>query len=284
MELTTANNPEPVEQETELASEAPEPELEAVEPEGDEPEAEAEEEYEEIERGGKRYKIPKELAPELMMQADYTRKTQEAADLRKQALAERESFQREAAIQNELGEERALMARIKADLQELQEIDFTKLTIEQQSQYLYQRDQLHQAKADVERRADQKYGELQQRQQQHAQHVMQQALKELQSPDPKNGWSGKFDKATADDLTQFALDAGFTIEEVRGTNHPTMIKVLNLAKIGKAYLNQKKTAPAPRPQAEVSAKVPSARAPVTPSPAKMNHNQMIAHLKKTGVL
>ncbi|HJP69560.1 MAG TPA: hypothetical protein VJ846_11715, partial [Sphingomicrobium sp.] len=48
-----------------------------------------EEELEEIERGGKKAKIPSWLKPELMMQADYTRKTQELAEARRAFEAER---------------------------------------------------------------------------------------------------------------------------------------------------------------------------------------------------
>lgn len=52
------------------------------ESEEDQPEVE-DEEYDEVERGGKTYKVPKALKAELLMQADYTRKTQELADQRK---------------------------------------------------------------------------------------------------------------------------------------------------------------------------------------------------------
>src|SRR5438093_10948162 len=42
-----------------------------------------EERFEEIERNGKKATIPAWLKPELMMQADYTRKTQELAEARR---------------------------------------------------------------------------------------------------------------------------------------------------------------------------------------------------------
>ena len=46
-------------------------------------ETSADEEFEEIEHAGKKHKIPKDLKPLLMMQQDYTRKTQEVAADRK---------------------------------------------------------------------------------------------------------------------------------------------------------------------------------------------------------
>lgn len=49
--------------------------------------------FEEIERDGRRVRIPAWLKPELMMQADYTRKTQELADARRTFESERETVQ-----------------------------------------------------------------------------------------------------------------------------------------------------------------------------------------------
>jgi hypothetical protein len=56
-------------------------------------ETEIEDDLEEIERGGRRAKIPTWLKPELMMQADYTRKTQELAQARRALEAERDTVQ-----------------------------------------------------------------------------------------------------------------------------------------------------------------------------------------------
>jgi hypothetical protein len=50
---------------------------------GDEDDAGKEADLEEIELGGKKYKVHPDLKPNLMMQADYTRKTQEAADFKR---------------------------------------------------------------------------------------------------------------------------------------------------------------------------------------------------------
>ena len=78
---------------TEVETEVEETELDEY---GNPVEAEAEaEEVEEIERDGKKYKIPVALKAELMMQADYTRKTQELAAERK-AIAEQRSMVEQA--------------------------------------------------------------------------------------------------------------------------------------------------------------------------------------------
>jgi len=75
----------------ELASDPP-----SSEPDGndDDDEDEADEDrFEEIERNGRKATIPAWLKPELMMQADYTRKTQELADARRAFESERKEVQ-----------------------------------------------------------------------------------------------------------------------------------------------------------------------------------------------
>jgi len=53
----------------------------------------ADEESEEIEHEGRLYAVPKALKPLLLMQADYTRKTQEVAEQRRAVQAERQALQ-----------------------------------------------------------------------------------------------------------------------------------------------------------------------------------------------
>lgn len=113
-----ANNPEPATPATELANT---PSIESATTDGDvqpgEGQAAPEEEFEEVEREGKKARIPKWLKPELLMQSDYTRKTQEVAEQRKQAeaaaaavQAERQAWQ---AYRQEAGQYYALQARIE---------------------------------------------------------------------------------------------------------------------------------------------------------------------------
>lgn len=288
MELEDATNPAPVETQ-EVASELPST-TEAVT--DDQPEGEGYddgtqtelEEWEEVERNGKRYKVPKELAPELMMQADYTRKTQEAADLRKQAMAEREAFLRERQVHEELSDELAAVKWIDNRLHQLQQLDVRTLTMEQQVQYSTELNRLMFEKQNRNGQIEAKKSELSAQQEQFAAHTLRQAISELQKPDDKFGWSGKFDKAVSEDLTRFALDAGFTMEEVRNTNHPVMIKLLHLAKVGQAALKERRTTPA-RPPAQPAAKVPAAKSPVgTTDPSKMSVSQMSKLLKSSGVI
>lgn len=80
-----------------------------------------EEEFEEIERDGKKAKVPAWLKPELMMQADYTRKTQELAEVRKAVEAERTAFQQ--ASQQEITAQGNLVA-IDSQLAQYSKVDW----------------------------------------------------------------------------------------------------------------------------------------------------------------
>ena len=97
MEETETTNPAEGETpEAEVENEVQEQPEQLLDDEGNPIEDQAEteeEEFEEIERDGKKAKVPAWLKPELMMQADYTRKTQELAEVRKAIEAERAAFQ-----------------------------------------------------------------------------------------------------------------------------------------------------------------------------------------------
>jgi hypothetical protein len=85
--------------------------VEADELEGEDDESDAEEpeeETDEVDLDGKKYRIPKALKSQLMMQADYTRKTQEVAEQR------RELEQR--ALQQSQTNEAVIKAHAKATL------------------------------------------------------------------------------------------------------------------------------------------------------------------------
>lgn len=88
---------------------------------------EDEDEYEELERGDKKYRIPKALKPELMMQADYTRKTQEAAAKERSLDEERAKWSslNEEVVTAKI-EEKAVKDRL-SDLQSLTDRDWQEI-------------------------------------------------------------------------------------------------------------------------------------------------------------
>jgi len=91
------------------------PEEPEIDPETGEPRTPetvvADDDHEEVEHDGQKYKLPKALKPLLLMQADYTKKTQELAETRRTADAEIAS-KREAAAE----EAKTLLSEVQAEV------------------------------------------------------------------------------------------------------------------------------------------------------------------------
>ena len=121
MEPETTTNP--VEVEDDIVPTEPEVETDDAD-QSDETEAEEVEEYAEVERQGKRYKIPKALEAELLMQADYTRKTQEIAELRKMTEAQRADLIQTAELQQQFLDDVASVRSVEQQLAYFKDIDW----------------------------------------------------------------------------------------------------------------------------------------------------------------
>jgi hypothetical protein len=257
MDTDTANNPAPEAAEAEapeLASEenAPEPSYDTAEDDaGDEtaPEA-AEPELEEVEFNGNRYKVPKEIAPGFMMQGDYTRKTQELAEIRKNVEGQAQALQREQELNTEMLDDIAQVRFLEQRLAQFGNLNLAQLSPQDQLNAVTQRMQIEDMKKAVDARIEAKKSELSEQRERFSANLMQQAVSELSKPDPKFGWGGKFDQGTSASLTSFGQELGFTPEELRNTTHPLMIKTLHLAKLGAETLKKQQQALAKPPVQE----------------------------------
>lgn len=120
---TETTNPEQEVIDTELSSDETSEDLQEEDSSLDESE-EIEEELEDWEHEGKQYKVPKALKPNLMMQADYTRKTQELANQRREIEAQREAIYREAQEQQEEIQAHARLHYIGDRLQQYEQVNW----------------------------------------------------------------------------------------------------------------------------------------------------------------
>lgn len=210
-----------VEQDAEV--EAKEPELdEDGNPIEDEPEDEPEEEFAEIVKDGKAYKVPAALKDEILMHADYTRKTQELAETRKQVQATLEQVQQvtQAEIQSV-----AAISAIDAQIADFNTIDWD--AWEETDPMAAQRAwrQFQQVK-DQRATAIANYQQAQQQrtlmQQQETAKLIEQGQRELAVKIP--GWGQE--KALA--LQTHAMQSyGFAPDELNGIVDPRMIQVLH---------------------------------------------------------
>ena len=270
--LTNQEEPEVIEN----ASTEAEPEELATEEtqEGETDEEEGQIETEEVEFNGKKYAVPKELAPNLMMQSDYTRKTQEVAELRKETEAERASWRQQAQIREALFEEKAELHQIDKRLNAYRNTNWQQWQVQDPNGYqaaMAEYTQLRDYKEGLNGRIQGREAELASQFEQSTVARLNKAVEALSKPDPKLGWDGKFDTPKREQLASFGKELGFSDEELAGTDHPLMIKTLQLAKIGYEALKKQQTAPARTP-AEPAAKVPTSRAssPINAKTASMD--------------
>jgi hypothetical protein len=179
-------------------------------PDTGEPESQPEDEFDEVEHEGKKYAVPKALKGAFLMHSDYTRKTQELAEQRKEAEATRERYLK---ADSELVEARAQEKAIETSLKEFEQVDWNKFseTDPVQAQKLFFQ---YQQLKDLKQQATNRTAQLEQtrtsEQQQHVAKLVAQG-QEVLSRDIPN-WNPD----TARKVSEFAVkEFGFTSDELR---------------------------------------------------------------------
>jgi hypothetical protein len=265
MDLATSTNPETEAVEVE-ATEVETPEEQPLDAEADAPEGdEAPEDEEELDIDGNPLRVPKSLAEKLkarmMMQADYTQKTQTLAEQRREYEAQRQAFAAEEMTRQELFREEAQLHGIRERLSAFQNVNWQQIAqqnpqqaVAMQAEYTQLRDFEAKLSGHVEGRKS----ELAAAREQETAIALEKAREALSTPDPRLAWDGRFDAERSKALTDFGLSAGFTNEELSNTSHPQMIKILHMAYQYHKYLEGQRKAPQ-RPAAEPAAKVTAAK-------------------------
>jgi len=287
MDLSTATNPETETVEVE-ATEVETPDEQPLEDEAEAPEGEeAPEEEEELDIDGNPLKVKKSLAEKLkarmMMQADYTQKTQQIAEQRREYEAQRQAFEAEQETRQALFNEEAQLHTIRQRLSDFQNVNWQQLAAQNpqqalaaQAEYTQLRDYHDRLNGHVEGRKT----ELAAAREKETSIAREQAMEVLSKPDPELGWDGKFDVEKARALTEIGTKLGYSNEELMAANGDhRAAKVLNLARLGMKYLEAQRKAPQ-RPAAEPAAKVPAAKSQAYPrNPEDMSMPQYVAARK-----
>ena len=271
MEIENVTNPAEATAEAEVATEetttqqaeaAPEPDENAEQDENAEPE------FEEVDFNGNRYKVPKELAPHLMMNKDYTHKTQALAEERRQweatRIAEQERIQREESITQEIIDDVAQLRAVEARLKMLSEVNPYQLNPQDYQRYSIELTQAQQAKDNLANAVNSKKQALAADREQNFATAVSQAIEVLNKPDERLGWSGKYDSAVVESLNQTAKEIGIPPHMLQGIADPAVVKAFNLARIGLETIKKRKAAVTAKPQTPEAKPVPT----VTTSKAK----------------
>ncbi|MGI9191728.1 MAG: hypothetical protein ACR2IL_06360 [Chitinophagaceae bacterium] len=220
---------------------------------------EAPEEEEELDIDGNPLKVPKTLAEKLkarmMMQADYTQKTQTLAEQRRELEQQRQAVQWEAETKQALFNEEAQLLTVQQRLEQFQGINWAALAQQDMQQHAVMQAEYTQLKDYADRLAGHVNGrraELNALREQETAITLERAISQLNTPKPDIGWDGKFDAEKRANLTKLAMDTlGYSNEEISVVTDPRHLHTLNLARIGYEALRKQNAAlKTPTPQAQ----------------------------------
>lgn len=253
----------PAAEEELVSAEAPEVADEASDAQGDHEgdgdeahEGQSDPDSEEVEYEGKKYAVPKELKEALLRQSDYTRKTQEVAELRRDVEAQRETAVRDAALAQELRDDYGKVHALKANVDYYGKVDWATYSAQdpsgaQQAWMVYQ--QAKDALNDAQKGVETKEAELRASRERDTANARAATLQQLRKDIPD------FGPAKAQELATFAQsEFGVRPEELAGADARTW-KLLHRAMTAESTLKgiQSKQTAAQR-QAKVQAVTPAA--------------------------
>ena len=260
--------------------EAPTEELDAIStdmpdetPEDMEPD-EPEEELDETEYEGKTYKVPKEIKDALLRQSDYTRKTQELAEIRKAAELERQSITTAKEADEAADELKSDLRTVDKALKSFENVDWAKFAADSPAQaqaYMLQYQQLQMQRQQLSGGLEQlEHTSRTSREQAHSAALAQAKADLLQAmPD--------FTQELAVKITQSTVSAyGFSPEELSRVSDPRQVRILRDAMMWRESQAKAKQAAKPTPATEPVRTV-RASSKATVNPDKMTTAQWMEY-------
>ena len=190
-------------------------------PEGAElEESTADPDEEEVEYEGEKYKVPAKLKDALLRQSDYTRKTQEVAEIRRQAEAEKQQIAQEREfIQHNL-KDVATVTALDQQIAQYQGVNWDQLTESDPVQAMKLERQLRNLQSQREQAAaavTQRQAHFVQVQQQEAARQLQEGQRVLQREIP--GWN----ESLARELVDYGLKRGYAPEVLQNIRNPQFV-------------------------------------------------------------
>lgn len=246
---------------------------EAINAEGDEGQSEPQtDETEEVEFEGKTYKVPKELKGALLRESDYTKKTMQVAEQRKE-VEERAQLlaQRETAL-NAAFDKAVEFRDIQNQLSQYEQLDWQTLVDADPVQAT----KLNLAYQKLQREAAQKYNELQNAQATHQKLMQEERAKVIAREQSRlKAILPNFNDDLAKKISASALEYGITEDELKSVIDSRYVHILHDAMRWKALQAEKGAA---------IKKVTSAPKAITPQAAKSKQSNQAAldRLRKTG--
>lgn len=212
------------------------------EAEGEETEEESgEPETAEVELNGEKYKVPAALKDAFLMQADYTRKTQEVAETRKIAEAKLAEAESVFNVSNEVLEARAALLNVSNGLNQFQNVDWAKLEAEDPIGAMSawrQYQQLEKARGEITGFLNEEQSKRAATAEQETANRLRETAEFARTKIP--GWSPEVDAK----VTAFAeAELGFTRDTLKSAYSPSVYKALHLAWLGHQSLQKQNAQP-----------------------------------------
>lgn len=254
--------------------------LEPREPvEGEEQQPNPDDDLEEFDWNGQKVKGPKGLKDGVLMQADYTRKTQEIAETRRQLEERAQHIQQQSTAGEEEMNARAAMISIDTSLKTYENLDWN--AWEQQDLFAAQKGwREYQTLKETRGQVAEYLGERQKARTEQASSETNKRLQETRQYAEKQikGWTPEVDAK----ITEFATkELGFDWNTLKGAYTPAVYRALHLAWLGHQAINAKPTT-APKPTITEPLKVVAAKAnpPASKDIGKMSMDEYAAHRNK----
>lgn len=266
-----------VEVEENLETEVEETEVQAEDSPEDQAESDDADDSEEIEHEGEKYKVPKALKDAFLRQADYTRKTQEVAEQRREFETQVQQFQQRAQAQQQHIQDYAQLHALDAQLERFSQIDWQTL-IDQDPVEAMKLDRQYRTLSDARQSTVQRIQEVEQTQafenQRDIATKLEKGREVLQREIPN--WSPE----KARELKSFAIDVlkadSRAVEQIYD---PATVIGLYYAQIG--YQATKKAAsPPPKQEAKPIQKVSSKRDTAKVDPDKLSADDWVKWREK----
>jgi hypothetical protein len=221
------------------------------------------EEFEEVEWDGKKYTVPKPLKGGLMMQADYTRKTQEIAEQRKAIQQRAQEIEKAAQASQEEMQAQVALHSIDNEIKRYNAVDWdqfvTENPIEANKQWMrFQslKDQRNDIAGEVTKRQSERAAA--------AERDIRQRLTAAQEHAMKlPGWSPEMDLR----IIEYAKSRGASEQEIANAMSPAVYEILLDAELGAQVRKQRQTASA-KPSAAVAKPTSTVGGRANPSAGK----------------
>lgn len=221
-----------------------------------------EEPTEEVEIDGKKYAIPSALKDSFLRQADYTRKTQEIAEIRKAAESERAAIKQAVEADEAAAELKADIRAVDKSLKQFENVDWGRFASEAPAQAqaaMMQYQQLQMQRQQLTDGLTKHEHTSRQAREQANQAALAQAHAELLQAMPD------FNHDLAVKIRDSTVSAyGYTPEEMATITDPRQVRILRDAMMWRESQATLKTAQQPTPAKPVTTVKPSSKPTVNP--------------------